>query len=117
MVGASSGAVDDHALVAFIGRAPAATDAPTVAVRPPDLLDLYGVLAEAGSDLIYAAEAVYRADRQSEAPTAAAVAGARSAAARVLRTLAEFDGAPCAGGIAGLATYMRVGFHGERPIS
>jgi hypothetical protein len=69
----------------------AAIDAAPAASPPPDLLDLYAIFAEAGLDLTAAAVATYAAHRGERAPPETTLAAARSAAARVLRTLAEYD--------------------------
>jgi hypothetical protein len=101
------------------GRFPfrAAVPADAAAGRPHDVFDLYGVLAEAGSDLARAAEAVYVAGQRSAPPPAAAVLGARGAAVRVLRTLAAHDDRAPSDGASAAATYMTVAPPPGRSIS
>lgn len=61
---------------------------------PPDMLDLYGELADAGNELLSAAEDVMRARKWGEQPTDNIMAGAEAAAMKVARRLAAFRGRP-----------------------
>jgi hypothetical protein len=105
--------------VLLMSGVPAAAPAMTPA-RAPDLLDLYGVLAEAALDLGAAAVTLYDAHRLPGLPPATAVATARRAAAWVLRALAEHDASGPSGGggdTPGDRTYIRVAVLDASPIS
>jgi hypothetical protein len=60
------------------------------AQRPPDLIDVFGVFAEAGADLTAAAAALYATRARTELPPPAAFLTAESAAARVLAAIAGY---------------------------
>lgn len=66
----------------------------SLAVTPPDALDLYGILADAGNELLSAAQDVMRARQYGEQPTDGVMAAAESAAMNVAFALAAFRGRP-----------------------
>jgi hypothetical protein len=66
----------------------------SLAVTPPDTLDLYGKLAEAGNELLSAAMQVMQARTYGEDPPDNVMAGAESAAMNVAMALAAFRGRP-----------------------
>ena len=59
---------------------------------PPDLIDLYGMLAEAGHELLSASMDVMRARDWGEQPTDNVMACAEAAAMKVARVLSAYRG-------------------------
>ena len=58
--------------------------------RPPDLIDVFGVFAEAGADLTAAAATLYATRALADLPAPAAFLTAESAAERVLAAIAGY---------------------------
>jgi len=66
----------------------------SLAVTPPDTLDLYGILADGGNELLSAAADVLRARQYGEQPTDNVMACAEAAAMKVALALSSFQGRP-----------------------